>query len=418
MINADDETGHIGMKRIARHLMRQGQRLGCMAALWLGALALPAAAQSDLFVPAATVNGTVITRYELQQRRDFLTALNQTGDVEKMALVGLISDRLQMDVAKQHGITVSDDEVRAGMDEFAARGNVSTEDFLKGIAESRVDPQTFRDFVKAGLLWRGVIRGKYAGQVKITDAEVDRAIAQGAASGGGLRLLLSVLVLTDDGKTDVASIAQRIRDRVKSPADFAQEAMLFSKAPTAPNGGALDWVDEKSLPPEVAAAVTRLKPGEMSQPVRQKGTLTLYFLRDVSEAGGKVRGPSMVDYALFVPPIGTNAARLQATLTTCDGLYVAARGLPVDNLQRQTVLETTLPPTLRGPMAAMNAGESTVLTGPGGVPEVLMLCARTPRSAVPPSRDDVRSQLINQRITLLAQTYMEELRTQAIITMQ
>ena len=65
------------MKWIAGNLMRRGQWLACLAILCLGALATPIAAQTDLFVPVATVNGTVITRYELQQRREFLTALNR-----------------------------------------------------------------------------------------------------------------------------------------------------------------------------------------------------------------------------------------------------------------------------------------------------------------------------------------------------
>ena len=57
------------------------------------------------------------------------------------------------------GITVSDSDVTAGMDEFRhcraiCRPTISS----KGIAQNEVDPKTFRRFVKAGLLWRRVVQ--------------------------------------------------------------------------------------------------------------------------------------------------------------------------------------------------------------------------------------------------------------------
>ncbi len=404
------------MKRSVELLMRFGMALAFLG--FATALAPPVQAQSDLFAPAVTVNGTVITRYEVAQRRAFLTVLNQQGDLAQMAMDGLISDRLQMDAAKHFGVTISPDDIKAGMDEFAARGNLTTEEFLNTIAQAEVEPQTFRDFVKAGILWRQTLRAKFGGQIHVTDAEVDRAIAAGAASGGALRLLLSEIVLVDDGKTDVAGILQRIRDKVKSAADFATEASLFSKVNTAANGGALDWIEVTALPPDVAAALTALKPGEMSQLLPQPGAKALYFLRDVSVSSGPAKSVTLVDYAVFVPPVGADLVRLHASLNTCGGLNTAARGLPVEALQRQTVPEAALPPALRGPIAGLDAGESVILTASNGAAELVMLCARTPQSLVAASRDDVRNTLVNKKVTLLASTYLEELRSDAIIVQQ
>ena len=144
----------------------------------------PALAQADLFAPAVTVNGTVVTRFEVKQRIAFLNALHQTGDVAQLATDGLIADRLQQDAAATLGATASDADVTAGMAEFAARANLSTEDFLKALAQADVQPETFRDFVKAGVLWRAALRAKFAGRIRVTDAEVDRAIAGGRPRAG------------------------------------------------------------------------------------------------------------------------------------------------------------------------------------------------------------------------------------------
>jgi hypothetical protein len=45
-----------------------------------------------------------------------------------------------------------------------------------------------------------------------------------------------------------------------------------------------------------------------------------------------------------------------------------------------------------------------------------MLCDRTPITAVPPSRDAVKNQLLNRKIAILAEGWMEQMRSDAIIT--
>ena len=405
------------MKRNAVMMIGRGmwRALALVAGLTAGLSGSAVSAQSDQFSPAITVNGTVITNYELNQRRAFLQALRQTGDLEGAAVDGLINDRLQIDAAKRLGLTVSDAEMTAGLAEFAARGNLSTDDFIKAIAANGVAPETFHDFVRAGLLWRGVLRDKFGGKVRVTDAEVERAIAQGAGSGGAKRVLLAEIVLPDDGKSDVGALALRIRARLKTQADFAQAARMFSKVDTASGGGVLEWMDITALPPAVAGVVAGMKPGQISDPVRQPGAVGIYYLRDESQGAGPAKGAPQVDYAVFQPAAGQDLTRLQAASTGCDALYVAARGLPAAALQRQTQAEAAVPPALRGALAGLDAGESVILTGPSGRAELVMLCARTPQSGVTPSNDDVKTTLINRKLGLLATGYLEQLRAEAII---
>lgn len=405
------------MMRNARGWMR------LVVALMIGLVTLafgpgPALAGGDQFVPAATVNGLVITRYELSQRLAFLEALRQPGASAKQALDDLISDRLQLDAGKALGVGVADAEIQSGMAEFAARANLSVDDFLKAVAQNGVQPETFRDFVKAGLVWRGVLRAKFGGQIRVSEAEVDRAIADGAASGGTLRVLLSEIVMIDDGKSDVRGLAQRVRDRIVTRIDFANAARIFSKAATSSAGGELGWLDVTALPPEVAAAVSSLKPGEITQPIKGQGVVAMYLLRDESQGKGAVRGAPQVDYAVFSPGGARDLARLHAQATDCAALDVAARGLPVASLQRQTQPEATVPAALRGVLASLDAGESAIVPGLTGVPELVMLCARVPQSSVPASRDDVHSSLVNQKLGLLSASYLEELRAQALIVRQ
>jgi peptidyl-prolyl cis-trans isomerase SurA len=348
----------------------------------------------------------------------FLQVLQQKGDLEKRAMEDLIADRLQMDAAKSLGVNVGDQEVGAGMAEFASRANMSADDFIKTIGEAGIEPQTFRDFVKAGIVWRALLRAKYAGRLKVTDAEVDRRIAQGGASGGNLRALLAELVLPDDGTSDVMALAVRIRGNMKTPTDFSNAARIFSKGKTAGDGGVLGWIDTTTLPPPVATALAGLKAGDITEPVALQGAVAIYLLSDQSQAAGDAKGAAQVDYAVFQPAAGQDLTKVQGQATDCAGLDVAARGLPQEALQRQTVAEAAAPTALRGVLAGLDAGESAIVAGAGGANALVMVCARIPQSLVPASRDDVHTAMVNEKLALLSISYLQELRAQAIIVQQ
>ena len=398
-----------------------------LAKLLVVALALPglllaqsstARAQDDLFIPAATVNNEIVTQYELRQRILFLQILRQPGDAQKMAIDGLIEDRLRADAAKKLDVKVTPDEITAGMAEFASRANLSTADFVKAIGQGGVEAETFRDFVEAGLLWRGVVRARLGSSVHISDAEIDRAIADGAASGGDLTVLLSEIVIPTGGATDAMAVATRLKASIKTPAAFAIAANNYSKSDTAKSGGALNWIPVKSLPKQVGPKILILKPGEISDPITVPGAVELFLLRDISQAAGDAKGAPEVDYAVFAPPAATDLKILAGRLDTCDDLNPLARGLPAESLQRQTVAEAALPANLRSVIAGLDASEATVLTAANGVPELVMLCSRKPHSDVPPSRDDITSNLLNRKLGLLAAAFMEELRSEAIIQIE
>ncbi|MEC8574946.1 MAG: peptidylprolyl isomerase, partial [Pseudomonadota bacterium] len=56
-----------------------------------------------LFSPAVTVNDSVVTNYELQQRARFLALLREPGDPLEKAREDLIEDRLKLEVLAQAG---------------------------------------------------------------------------------------------------------------------------------------------------------------------------------------------------------------------------------------------------------------------------------------------------------------------------
>lgn len=399
-------------------------RLKALARLSVLALVLPAGmalAQSGAFAPVKIVNERVITQYELQQRILFMQLLRQPGDIPAESMKGLIDDRLRTYGAELLGITITEDNVLAGMEEFAARANLTAEQFIAAVAQGGVEAETFRDFVTAGLVWREVVRAKFGPTISISEAAIDRAMANFVPTSA-IAVSLSEIVLTATGadRSSALALARKLKTELQAGGDFAATARAYSAGATAGSGGQLPWQRLAQLPADAALAVRTLAPGQVSDPVVLDDKVVIYLMREQRQDQISEQSAFVVDYAEFLLPndgtAGTEAAQVRAAVDTCDDLYAVAKGLPADRLTRQSLPQSQVPGDVAGALAMLDAGESSTALTRGGWRVFLMLCRRGAAAEDMPSRDEIRLQLTNQRLAARAEIYLEELRSEAIIT--
>jgi len=392
-----------------------------MAGLVLGALlcgvTMPPAQAQDLFAPRLYINGQVITEYEVIQRALFLKLLRAPGDLQKEALKALTEDRLRFTEAKRLSLTLTDEEVKAGMEEFAGRANLNAEKLIGELEKIGIAPETFRDFVVAGLLWRQAVRGRYAGQVTVSEADIDKAM-QAATRPRALKVLASELVIpAQPGKEDAAlALASRLSDEIDSEAEFAAAARRYSAAPTAGRGGRLEWLPVSNLPPAIAAQVVALGVGDASAPIQVPGAVVLFLLRDIAPDETAEPISVSVEYARFLMPDDPAAiAAILAKADNCLDLYGPAKGLPEDRLVIETQSMSEIPRDIGLELARLDPGETSTALTRSGMRMLLMLCSRNVDSDPPPTREEMRLVAQNQKLDGLAQGYMAELKSAAII---
>ena len=394
----------------------------------LGAMALAlaiapgAAAAQGLFDPAVRINDRIITNFELDQRTLFLTLLNAGPNPRDLARNQLISERLQLDAAAAAGIDVPEQAIISAQEEFAARGEFTREELIEALADQGVEEGTFRDFLRSGLVWREVVRAQFGPRAQVTDDQVDRALAT-IPSQGGTRILVSEIFLpAGTPQTEAASRGRAERLVTLTDEDaFSAAARRFSVAASRFQGGQVDWRPLEALPPEAAAQITQLQPGQVTRPVLIGERLALFQLRDREDvAAGSVEIVS-ADYAEFLIPGGRSrealaeAARVRRDVDSCADLNQVALGLPEDRLTRQTIRLTDLPADVAREIEGLDDNEiSTALTR-GGNLVVLMLCGRTVRESGAVDRDLARRFLVNQRLETFASGFLNELRTAAEI---
>ena len=380
------------------------------------ALAAPVLAQ-DMFAPRVYVNDRAITNYEVDQRALFLKVLRAPGNPKEEALKALIEDRLRQTEAERLGIKLVEKDLTAGLTEFASRANLTPEEFTAELGKAGIAPETFRDFVAAGVLWRQVVRARFLGQVPISEADIDKAL-EAATRPRALQVLVSELVIpAPEGQEEAAMAkAQDLSETLSGEGAFAAAARKYSASSTAGAGGRLDWLPLANLPPAIGQKVLALDPGEVSDPVSVPGAVVLFLLRDV--ATDKTAEPISVsvDWVEFlVPDDAAEIARLRARADDCSLLMGEAKGLPEDRMTHHTAGMAEVPGDVALELAKLDPNEISVALTRGGYRRMLMLCGRSPVLEPMPTRDQVREQVINQKLEGMAEGYLEELRSAAII---
>lgn len=362
--------------------MRHILTAGLLAAAFAGfGPALPggplggAAAAQDLR-PVVIVNDRAITRYELDQRLRFMQALRAPGASPETAERALIDERLQIEEARRLGIAVTGQALQAGMTEFAARANMDAASFVEALAGAGVDAQTFHDFVRAGLMWREVIRTRVAPQVSVTDREVTQARQRAIETPKVTEVLISELIIPAPAGSEerVLARAEELSRTVTSEAEFAAAARRFSASRTAGEGGRLPWTGVGELPQGLAPILLALQPGQITQPLSVPGAVVLFFLRDTRGELRPGARDETVEYLRLTVASAAEAAQLQAAADTCDMLQAAAQGRPA---VRQVAGAGGVPGDVAGVLARLDPDESAIIDR-GGAADLVMLCRRGP----------------------------------------
>jgi peptidyl-prolyl cis-trans isomerase SurA len=380
---------------------------------------IPATAQQNLFAPRLIVNDSAVTEFEYQQRVLFMRLMRAPGDLEKQAMDDLVADRLRVQEAARFGVTASEEDVKKGMEEFAQRANMSADQFIEGLGKAGVAPETFRDFVAAGVVWREIVRGRYTNKAKVSDEEVDRALEAETKKAALVVSIAELIIPANPGEEEKAlALANDIRRSVSSEAGFAAAVEQYSAAPSRERGGRVDPLPLSNLPPQISSLLLPLAPGQVSPPMMIPGGVALFQLRSVVEGAPTNALPVQVEYARLRLPITAESdaaiAAVQTRAQTCKDLFGLVPGLPEDQLSIVAQTMDQIPSDVGLLLSRLDRNEM-VVRDVGGAREVLMVCTRTPVTDPPIDRENIRSRLVNVKVDRLAEQYLATLRANAII---
>lgn len=409
-------------------------------AVWLalGLAAGPAAAQDSIERIAAVVNDRIISVSDLERRMTMAilsSELPNTAEVRErlrpQVLRALVDEQLQLQEARRLEVDVSEQEVSNALGALAQQNNMEYGQFEQMLTSRGVPLQSLREQLRAQIAWSRVVQGRLTPRVEISEEEIDAVLNRLQQTAGRDEYLLAEVFLAVDNparEAEVRQFAERLVDQVRAGANFAEIARQFSQAAGAVNGGDLGWVLQGELSPEIDSVVRAMGPGQISAPIRDVGGYHVMLVRDV-RAGGAGSGAETVSIKqLFLPleqggdrdALSAQAAALRGEIQGCDAMQarIESSGSPMSgDVGRLRVRD--LPAEIGRLVQGLEVGQaSEPYVREQGV-SLLMVCERTESGeAALPSRDQVAEQLGLQRLDMLQQRYIRDLRASAFVDLR
>lgn len=420
-----------------RRLCRLTILTATVAAPWSG----DALAQStDTLRIAAVVNDEVVSEYDLQNRVRMVVALSNLPNrpevqrqLAPQILRSLIDERLRLQEADDLGIEVDSEQVDQALATVAQRNNLTVDQLMTEFDRRDLDVDTLVQQLTAEIAWSQAIFRKYSGLATVTDTEVDAAVQEAEEALGKPEYNIAEIFLAesvDNTSADIRRQATRLVNQLRQGASFPALAQSFSQLPTASNGGAIGWVRQNQLPEEIGQRVPSMTPGSISDPIPVTGGVYIIMLRDTRIAGQQVIGKaevSLTQLHLSLPsdsPKETvnsyiqSARERSASVNNCAEFEELGRtfGSPVSGPLGTLELDQ-LPVPIRKAVKPLKVNQVTPPIRMQDAVIVLMVCDRTDPEiqTVEIDREQIRRQLINQRLDNFARRHMRELYRNAFI---
>lgn len=403
--------------------------------------ATAAPAPADQTRIAAVVNGDVISNVDVENRAKLFamsTGLPLTPEVlnrlKPQMLHQLIDERLRMQEIERRHVVIPDKDIAAAIRSIEQRNGLPPGSLTARLRKDGISPLTLIDQIRTQLGWTQVLRQSLGAQAQITNAEVDarlRALKQDV--GQPEYRVAEIFIPIDDPNhgADSERFAETVIKELRAGASFPLVAAQFSQGQSALNGGELGWVQPNQLDPAVAKLVAEMPVGAISNPVRVPGGLTIVTLQGKRQIGNDIATILSVreDFLPFTTTLNPQAptAQQRAQLDKARHISATVHGCAAMEQQAKADhsprppdpgpvrLDAVNPPVFRQLLATIPIDQpSKPLVAPDGI-VVMMVCSREKKNLAQETPQQVREQLLLERVENASRQLQHQLQRRAQI---
>jgi len=214
--------------------------------------------------------------------------------LRQQVLERLVLQEIQLQRATRAGIKVTDETLNAALQDVAKRNNLTLSQLPDALAQQGIDYPSYRDSVRKEITLTLLRQRDVLQRISVTPREIDQYLEKQTKTPSEhneynvSHILIAVGQEASQSQLDgAARRAQEVYERAKGGEDFAKLAVAYSNSQTALDGGALGWRKGGELPTFLTDVVARLKPGEVSEPLRTPTGYHIVRLNDIRGAAQK-----------------------------------------------------------------------------------------------------------------------------------
>jgi len=253
----------------------------------------------------AVVNDDIITLSDVNeagkplfQRAAKQIPADQLGEAlqqaRKTVIEKLINKKLLLQEAKRYNMTVSDEEVGKALQSILKQNHTSMDQFRKEMVSMGLDEKQYREDLKDQILSSKLVNVAVRSKVIIPEEKIidyyDMHYTEQVGDGGFYILQIGC---TWDGSKDGVALkkakeearkkAVRVRSLAVAGKDFKKLAHQYSDLPSSTDGGDIGVFREEEMADSMRKAVTKIKPGEISEIVETPSTYQIFKLLSSQE---------------------------------------------------------------------------------------------------------------------------------------
>lgn len=229
------------------------------------------------------VNDEVITKREVDSRVNEITQrmkasqaqMPSEDDLRRQVVEGMISERAQVQMAKEMGVRVSDTELDRAIGRIAENQKMSVQDMRNAMEKEGMPFAQFREQIRNEIMTQRLVEHEVDSKLQVTEAEIDTYLAaEKAAAADRVEVNIAQILVRLPENASPEQIAARkaradeVARQLRTGADFAKIASTYSDSPDALKGGEIGWRDPDRLPPIFASELRKLKPGQVTPVIR------------------------------------------------------------------------------------------------------------------------------------------------------
>ncbi len=249
----------------------------------LGSIMSLAQSKQLLDKVVAVVNNGVITaseldaQVELTKKQILAQKMQLPSDpvLKKQVLQHLIDVDLQLQMAKQNGITVDSTELNEAIERIATGNNIDLTQLREEITRQGISWQEYRRNIRKEMIISRLQQKAVGKEVNITNEQVEHYLKTDNHIDNNAftyHLQHIVIPLSEEPTTEEVKKARAIADqlllKVKKGEDFSRLAIEQSSDEVALDGGDLGERHLAELPDLFAKEVVHMKVGQVSGPIR------------------------------------------------------------------------------------------------------------------------------------------------------
>jgi len=249
---------------------------------------------------AAVVNDGVVLESELDEQVALITErlreqrleLPPQNVLRQQVLERLIMQEIQMQRANRANLKVPEEALNSAMGEVAQRNGIPLAQLPEALAAQGIDYASYREAIRKELTLSLLRQRDVIQRISVTPREIDQylerqknAPRQSAEYDVSHILIAVPQAATPEQLAEAEKRAQEVYTRAKNGEDFARLAVAYSNSQTALEGGALGWRKGSELPTFLTDVIARLKPGDVSEPLRTPTGFHLVRLNQVRGGG-------------------------------------------------------------------------------------------------------------------------------------